>query len=89
MLFARRTQPRTPNLRVGHLWRDKWTISGPLSQPRFLEGVKSKGKAILKMANVYFSYPGVTTPTVRGISLQVPETPNWNKSQHTPPLLNP
>ena len=46
------------------------TLTFTLPEPGFLEGVKSKGKAILKMSNVYFTYPGNTEPTVRAIGLQ-------------------
>eukprot|EP00053_Salpingoeca_punica_P017123 m.163838 g.163838 ORF g.163838 m.163838 type:complete len:1049 (+) comp17119_c3_seq1:160-3306(+) len=40
-------------------------------QPGFLEGVKSKGKALMKMDHVYFTYPGNTKPTVNNITIQV------------------
>lgn len=40
-------------------------------QPGFLEGVKSKGKALMKMDKVYFTYPGNTKPTVNNITIQV------------------
>lgn len=39
-------------------------------QPSFLEGVKSKGKALLKMDNVSFTYPGNTCPTVSNITIR-------------------
>jgi elongation factor 3 len=42
-----------------------------LPEPGFLEGVKSKDKAILKMHNVAFTYPGRDAPTFTGASLQV------------------
>jgi elongation factor 3 len=42
-----------------------------LPEPGFLEGVKSKDKAILKMHNVAFQYPGRDAPTFTGASLQV------------------
>ncbi|KAI0243548.1 translational elongation factor EF-1 alpha [Massospora cicadina] len=38
--------------------------------PGYLEGIKSKDKAILKMTNVDFTYPGTTRQVVRDISLQ-------------------
>eukprot|EP00775_Hariotina_reticulata_P002646 gene2646-2946_t len=42
-----------------------------LPEPGFLEGVKSKDKAILKMHNMSFQYPGAPRPQVTGVSLQV------------------
>lgn len=36
-----------------------------------VEGVKSKGKALMKMANCTFTYPGNTSPTIFNISSQV------------------
>ncbi|KAJ3185315.1 translational elongation factor EF-1 alpha [Gaertneriomyces sp. JEL0708] len=39
-------------------------------EPGFLEGIKSKDKAILKMINVNFTYPKTTKPALTGISLQ-------------------
>ncbi|KAJ3171897.1 translational elongation factor EF-1 alpha [Geranomyces variabilis] len=39
-------------------------------EPGFLEGIKSKDKAILKMAGVNFTYPGGTKPTLHNITLQ-------------------
>ena len=48
---------------------EKYKFSFP--NPRFLEGVKSKGKALLKMDNVTFTYPGNTSPTIRNASVQV------------------
>lgn len=39
-------------------------------QPSFLEGVKSKGKALLKMDDVAFTYPGNTCPTVSNITIR-------------------
>ena len=42
-----------------------------LPEPGFLEGVKSKDKAILKMHNVAFQYPGRDAPTFTGATLQV------------------
>mmetsp|Transcript_22520 Transcript_22520/g.49063 ORF Transcript_22520/g.49063 Transcript_22520/m.49063 type:complete len:1038 (-) Transcript_22520:104-3217(-) len=40
-------------------------------QPGPIEGVKSKGKALMKMANCTFTYPGNTKPTLFDISVQV------------------
>ncbi|EKX48372.1 hypothetical protein GUITHDRAFT_68804, partial [Guillardia theta CCMP2712] len=45
-------------------------VTFTLPEPGFLEGVKSKGKAILKMSDVSFAYPGSSKPTVSKISLQ-------------------
>jgi len=44
----------------------RFTFTFP--QPAFLEGVKSKGKALMKMDNVDFCYPGNTVPTIMGIT---------------------
>merc|ERR1719181_2192687 len=46
---------------------EKWNF--PL--PGNLEGVKSRGKTILKMQNVYFKYPSHEKNTVEGITLTV------------------
>jgi elongation factor 3 len=40
-----------------------------LPNPGFLEGINNKGKPILKMEKVYFTYPGVDKPTVKNIAL--------------------
>ena len=40
-------------------------------QPGPIEGVKSKGKALMKMANCTFTYPGNTKPTLFDITVQV------------------
>lgn len=42
-----------------------------LPEPGFLEGVKSKDKAILKVHNMSFTYPGSAKPQISGVSLQV------------------
>merc|ERR1712151_130983 len=39
--------------------------------PGPLEGVKSRGKALLKMANVHFQYPGTPKPQLYGVGVQV------------------
>jgi elongation factor 3 len=39
-------------------------------QPCFLEGIKSRGKALLKMDNVSFLYPGNTTHTIKDITIR-------------------
>lgn len=48
---------------------DKYSFKFP--QPRYLEGVKSKGKALMKMENVTFTYPGNKNPTIKNSSVQV------------------
>jgi len=40
-------------------------------QPGSLPGVKSKGRALMKMENVAFTYPGNEAPTISEISIQV------------------
>merc|ERR1711959_342514 len=40
-------------------------------EPGYLEGVKSKGKALLKMADVEFKYPTQEKPTLHGVGVQV------------------
>jgi elongation factor 3 len=42
-----------------------------LPEPGFLEGVKSKDKAILKMNQMSFQYPNTPKPQLTGVSLQV------------------
>ena len=42
-----------------------------IPDPTFLDGVKSKGKALIKMTNCTMIYPGNTEPTVSGVSVQV------------------
>jgi len=39
-------------------------------QPSFLEGVKSRGKVLLKMDDVTFTYPGNTVPTIFDITIR-------------------
>merc|ERR1712157_302506 len=39
--------------------------------PGPMEGVKSRGKALLKMANVHFQYPGTPKPQLFGVGVQV------------------
>ena len=48
---------------------DKYSFKFP--QPRYLEGVKSKGKALMKMENVTFTYPGNKNPTIKNSTVQV------------------
>jgi len=45
----------------------KWT----LPEPGFLEGIKSKDRAILKVHNMTFQYPTASAPTVSNVSCQV------------------
>ena len=40
-------------------------------QPCFLEGVKSRGKFLMKMDNVSLTYPGNTVPTIQDITVRV------------------
>lgn len=42
-----------------------------LPEPGMLEGVKSKGKKLLKMQNVTYTYPGNETPTLFNVSIEV------------------
>lgn len=46
----------------------KFKFSFP--QPCFLEGVKSRGKVLLKMDNVSFTYPGNNVPTINNITIK-------------------
>ncbi|KAM9918431.1 hypothetical protein OXX80_012966, partial [Metschnikowia pulcherrima] len=39
-------------------------------EPGFLEGVKTKQKAIVKVSNMSFQYPGTSKPQVTGINFQ-------------------
>ena len=39
-------------------------------EPGFLEGVKTKQKAIVKVSNMSFQYPGTTKPQIRDINFQ-------------------
>jgi elongation factor 3 len=40
-------------------------------EPGFLEGVKTKSKAICKVTNMSFQYPGTPKPQIHGITFQV------------------
>jgi len=40
-------------------------------QPGFIEGVKSKGRPLMKMDDVAFTYPGNDTPTISEITVRV------------------
>jgi elongation factor 3 len=46
-------------------YRFKFPMPGPL------EGVTSKGKQIMKMSSVTFTYPGATAPQLTGVSVRV------------------
>lgn len=46
-------------------------IAFKFPEPGFLEGIKSKDRAILKMMKVGFQYPNTPKPTVTDVSLQV------------------
>jgi elongation factor 3 len=51
------------------LKESKVTFSFP--NPTFLDGVKSRGKALIKMNQCGMTYPGNTVPTVSNVSVQV------------------
>ncbi|CAI7659381.1 unnamed protein product [Penicillium bialowiezense] len=40
-------------------------------EPGFLEGVKTKSKAICRVSNMTFQYPGTSKPQIHGITFQV------------------
>merc|ERR1719321_1933886 len=40
-------------------------------EPGYLEGVKSRGRALLKMTDVHFQYPGTPKPQLYGVGVQV------------------
>jgi len=46
-------------------------INFSFPQPGALPGITSKGKAILKMTNINFTYPGVVKPQLTGVTVQV------------------
>ncbi|KAG0308484.1 translational elongation factor EF-1 alpha [Dissophora globulifera] len=46
-------------------------VTFKLPEPGFLDGVKSKDKALLKFVNISFTYPGNTVPTIKNMSAQV------------------
>ncbi|KAG0331474.1 translational elongation factor EF-1 alpha [Podila horticola] len=46
-------------------------VTFKLPEPGFLDGVKSKDKSLLRFANISFTYPGNTVPTIRHMSAQV------------------
>jgi len=45
-------------------------INFKLPEPGFLEGIKSKDRAILKMMRISYQYPSAPKPTITGISVQ-------------------
>ncbi|VBB78765.1 Elongation factor 3 (EF-3) [Yarrowia lipolytica] len=45
-------------------------INFSFPEPGFLEGVKTKQKAIVKVQNMTFQYPGTTKPQIRNVSFQ-------------------
>jgi len=45
-------------------------INFKFPEPGFLEGVKTKAKAIIKVNNMSFQYPGTTKPQIRNITFQ-------------------
>ncbi|KAG0228986.1 translational elongation factor EF-1 alpha [Actinomortierella wolfii] len=46
-------------------------VTWRLPEPGFLDGVKSKDKALLKFVDISYAYPGNTTPTIKHMSAQV------------------
>ncbi|KAF9170284.1 translational elongation factor EF-1 alpha [Mortierella sp. AD011] len=46
-------------------------VTFKLPEPGFLDGVKSKDKALLRFAKISFTYPGNTVPTIKNMSAQV------------------
>ena len=62
--------PRTPTLVLSSASRSPSSSSNSLSLDP-LDGVKSRSKALMKMTNCDFTYPGNTKPTLFNISCQV------------------
>jgi len=48
----------------------KTKLSFKFPQPGYIEGVKSKGKALMKMVGCNYTYPGNTRATIVGITVQ-------------------
>lgn len=48
---------------------EKYTFTFP--EPRYLPGVKSKGKPLMKMTDVTFTYPGNSAPTIKNATALV------------------
>ena len=47
------------------------TIKFDFPNPTTIQGIKSKGKALMKMQNCFFTYPSNSTPTIKDIQLQI------------------
>lgn len=47
------------------------TVTWKFPEPGYLEGVKTKDKAILKMTNMNFTYPGADKPQLTDVNVQV------------------
>lgn len=45
-------------------------LSFKFPEPGFLEGVKTKAKAIIKVSNMSFQYPGTSAPQIKNITFQ-------------------
>jgi len=60
---------RVPRAKTYYELSDE-NLSFTFPEPGLLDGVKSKGKAIIKMENCTYTYPGKEKPTVIDISLQ-------------------
>mmetsp|Transcript_68334 Transcript_68334/g.142419 ORF Transcript_68334/g.142419 Transcript_68334/m.142419 type:complete len:1066 (-) Transcript_68334:74-3271(-) len=60
---------RVPRAKTYYELSDE-NISFTFPEPGLLDGVKSKGKAIIKMDNCTYTYPGRDKPTVRNVTLQ-------------------
>jgi len=61
---------KNPDFKSFHALKES-KIKFKFPQPGYLEGVKSKGKALMKMNDVTFTYPGNEKPTISGITIQV------------------
>jgi elongation factor 3 len=60
---------RVPKAKTYYELSDE-NISFSFPEPGLLDGIKSKGKAIIRMDNCTYTYPGKDRPTVRNVSLQ-------------------
>mmetsp|Transcript_130525 Transcript_130525/g.194371 ORF Transcript_130525/g.194371 Transcript_130525/m.194371 type:complete len:1068 (+) Transcript_130525:173-3376(+) len=60
---------RVPRAKTYYELSDE-NISFTFPEPGLLDGIKSKGKAIIKMENCTYTYPGRDKPTVRNVTLQ-------------------
>jgi elongation factor 3 len=61
------------------------TVTWNFPEPGYLEGVKTKDKAILKMTNMSFTYPGAEKPQLTDVNVQVRASSRRQRS--TPPSL--